>query len=330
MTSSACAHCGKAAERACTGCNDVPAIDDDINPIYYCSSACQKEDWQYHKKLCKRLQIRKLFYRAGSVLQEMFYMYREKMFDKLITRMEKSQGHLIVYEGRYNPVITTETDCLIPFPTQLCQTEEDRKSVLVHLACDDASIASSLSECCGVVKNQKLHMIDVDILNNVHNPEFEHEFLRIKLLNGGEEFALDLSSAQYGYFEPIVPWKTYIHNRISTYITHQQFNYFGGTKYRLLAERGHKDIKGIVASLNAESCQELMSSTKKWEEENGMSIMKMLKLPLREFKMKENQLVGFMAKNLGEYHTWLRERAEKGKAKKAAHAGGNAKETKAR
>ena len=66
-------------------------------------------------------------------------MYREKMFDKLIARIDKTEGRLVIHEGRYNPQITAETDCLVPFPEKLCQTEKDKKSVLVHLACDDAS-----------------------------------------------------------------------------------------------------------------------------------------------------------------------------------------------
>ena len=102
-SSPACAHCGKSAERACTGCKDAPAVDGDVKPTHYCSSACQKEDSQYRKALCK------------------------------------TEGRLIVYEGRYKPRITAEMDCLIPFPAKLCQAENDKKSVLVHLVCDDAS-----------------------------------------------------------------------------------------------------------------------------------------------------------------------------------------------
>ena len=67
------------------------------------------------------------------------YKYREMMFDKLIARIDKTEGRLIVYEGRYKPRITAEMDCLIPFPAKLCQAENDKKSVLVHLVCDDAS-----------------------------------------------------------------------------------------------------------------------------------------------------------------------------------------------
>ncbi|KAH7386503.1 hypothetical protein BKA64DRAFT_711727 [Cadophora sp. MPI-SDFR-AT-0126] len=323
-----CAHCGKAAERACSGCKDVPAIDDDIKPIYYCSPSCQKEDWQHHKTLCKRLQTRKLFYRAGSILQEIFYMYREKMFDKLIARIDKSQGRLIIHEGRYNPLITADIDCLIPFPANLCQTEEDKKSVLVHLACDDASawlhdilkytlagIASNIVEVRGVVQNKKLEIIAIDVLGNLQNTDFEHEFLKIKLVNGGEEYGLDLSSAQFGYYEPIVPWRQYLQTRISKLVSRQQFNYPGGARDRLVAGKGDTDVEGLVAGLNMESSRALVSSTKEWESETNMTILKMLKLPHQEFKMMEKQLVDFIADNLEWYLTFLREKAGKAKAK---------------
>ena len=172
----------------------------------------------------------------------------------------------------------------------------------------------NIAEVRGVVKNKKLEMIAVDIQDNVQDTDFEHEFLKVRLMDGGEEFALDLSSAQYGYFEPVVPWREYLQTHVLRLVTRQHFNYFGGAKQRLLAERGHEDINGIVANLNAESSQELFSSTKDWEKENGMTILKMLKLPREEFEMKQKLLVAFIAENLGQYHAWLKERCEKDKA----------------
>lgn len=66
-------------------------------------------------------------------------MYREKLFDKYIERIEKRDGRLVLYEGQYKTLVTAQTDCLIPFPDNLCQTPEEKLSVLAHLSCDDAS-----------------------------------------------------------------------------------------------------------------------------------------------------------------------------------------------
>tara|TARA_R110002060_G_scaffold48124_2_gene59064 strand:- start:379 stop:960 length:582 start_codon:yes stop_codon:yes gene_type:complete len=188
-------------------------------------------------------------------------------------------------------------------------------------------IAANIFEVHGAVRSRKLDMVAVDILNNVQDTDFEHEFLKGKLMNGGEEYALDLSSAQYGYFEPVDPWREYFQTRVSKLAARQHFEYFGDAKQSLLAERGDKDVKGIDASLNAESSQELLSSTEEWQKENSMTIMKMLKLPLEDFEMKQKLWVDFIADNLGQYHAWLRERAEKDKAE-ATGAAQTCKQTK--
>ncbi|KAL5331998.1 hypothetical protein ACEPPN_001541 [Leptodophora sp. 'Broadleaf-Isolate-01'] len=333
-----CAHCGKGAERACTGCKDAPAIDGDVKPIHYCTPACQKEDWQYHKKLCKRLQTRKLLYRAGSVLQEMFYMYREKLFDKYIERIEKRDGRLVLYEGQYKTLVTAQTDCLIPFPDNLCQTPEEKLSVLAHLSCDDASawlhdilkyilvgIAADICETRCVTKNKKLDIIAVNADDSVQDTDFGHEFLIIKLVHGGEQYAMDLSSAQHGHFEPVVPWKKYFESRVLKLLQRPQFNHFGGVRERLTAETGRTSVVQILLGLNVESSKALLHSTKNWEKECNMPIISLLKLPFPEFKRKEKLLVESIGDTLGRFHDRLRKGAEKHKeeVEKALAAGGD-------
>jgi hypothetical protein len=98
---------------------------------------CQTADWKAHKTTCRRLKTRKSFYRAGELLQEVFYLYREKLFDKLIDRIEHRDGKMYIHEGRYSQLLT-EYDRLVPFPTSLCQDSQDKKALLAHISCDDA------------------------------------------------------------------------------------------------------------------------------------------------------------------------------------------------
>ncbi|KAK0111679.1 hypothetical protein ONS95_002024 [Cadophora gregata] len=42
-----------------------------------------------------------------------------------------------------------------------------------------------------------------------------HQLFRVRLNGSNEHFALDLSSAQYGYYDPVVPFDTYATDRSS-------------------------------------------------------------------------------------------------------------------
>lgn len=138
-----CAACHEPAAKHCSGCNDTPL---EAEAIYYCSAACQKSDWAAHKALCKRLQTRKAFYRAGETLQLIFYRYREALFDKLVARFEHKGADLLIHEGVYSLALNEhgvlfqpELGMLFPFPAHLLPSTHDKYAVLCHLACEDAA-----------------------------------------------------------------------------------------------------------------------------------------------------------------------------------------------
>ena len=80
-----------------------------------------------------------MLYRAGDVLQEIFYIYREKLNIQRLGRIEKEGSKLYVHlkdptEEELNTLLTEES-IMRPFPRGLCETEEDKKAILVHRAC---------------------------------------------------------------------------------------------------------------------------------------------------------------------------------------------------
>lgn len=57
--SSQCSRCGKAAQLACKACKDLPAVlRNKTMMTWYCSKACQKDDWNVHKPRCKEVKAR--------------------------------------------------------------------------------------------------------------------------------------------------------------------------------------------------------------------------------------------------------------------------------
>lgn len=101
-----CSYCNKDAKLCCTACKDVPSNSFAItfqegNSTWYCSAECQKADRPSHQKKCQILKERKKLYRAGDILQAMLYMYREKMYDKVLAKIERQDGKTVLHEGVY-------------------------------------------------------------------------------------------------------------------------------------------------------------------------------------------------------------------------------------
>ena len=66
-------------------------------------------------------------------MQQLFYIYQEEAFEKLITKVEKDGNTMYFYEG-----LEYGSRMLIPFPRHLFASEADRHVVLSYKACTDA------------------------------------------------------------------------------------------------------------------------------------------------------------------------------------------------
>jgi hypothetical protein len=138
-----CARCGAESKRACKGCKDPPIFPKcSIKSvcIYYCSPKCQEADWESHKRLCKNVQTRKYLCKSRVLLQEIFYIYREIVFDNLILKIEKrGDGKMYLHGGPYYTSLESQFDILAKFPSDLCENERDKQAILAYLACNEAS-----------------------------------------------------------------------------------------------------------------------------------------------------------------------------------------------
>lgn len=126
-----CAQCFKPATQTCKGCAQDIGDGTTLN-THYCNTACQKAHWKDHKVACNKLAIRKQLYRAGGIIQEVFYGYREAVFDKLIDKVEREGSNLHCYEGQYGWRI------LVPFRADLFPNHRDKQAMLTYKACNDA------------------------------------------------------------------------------------------------------------------------------------------------------------------------------------------------
>jgi hypothetical protein len=144
-----------------------------------------------------------------------------------------------------------------------------------------------------------------------YNYFLTHQIIHVTLKNGGGDYIIDLTGAQYGYYDPVIEYGEYFPSRA-------QFNniisydrpppYFGGTKAFLWEMARQSLIRGTkidghgrqcvavgvteaVQLLNKETCQCVMGGTSEWEKEQNMSPEAMWKLSQDEFEERKLDLV---------------------------------------
>ncbi|PMD46813.1 hypothetical protein L207DRAFT_524161 [Hyaloscypha variabilis F] len=223
-----CVVCQKTATQRCNACKLSPRFDGTFESIYYCMAHCQKADWKNHKKICNRLRARKSLQHAAHLLQEIFYIYREKIFDKYIVKIDKKHEKLYIHEGLY-PESSTAYEYIMPFPYKLFHNESDKRAVLVHWACDDAvgwmqevveyvlaDIVSQITELIVKPKNNKRVIIAIAVDGEEQNAPRDqgHSVWKVTLKTNKEDYVLDFSSAQFGYYEPVTPFGEYLEHRV--------------------------------------------------------------------------------------------------------------------
>lgn len=113
-------------------------MEGNTTPTYYCGVDCQRAAWKAHKIECRAANDRKLLYRGGNMLQDLFYHLREVLFDNSIEKVVKKGNQLTVYEttGDY---ATKQHLPFWPLPREGLDEDHDKAAVLTYWACSDAT-----------------------------------------------------------------------------------------------------------------------------------------------------------------------------------------------
>ena len=116
--------------------------------------------------------------------------------------------------------------------------------------------------------------------------------------HGGGDFALDLTGAQDGYFDPVVPWSTYHQSRIENFVPDHHNLRFGTSKECYDGKRNTKGWEGSFYRANLKAGRIMFAALKAWEEENKTTIRDILKLPEDSFARVRGEVVEKIRKNL--------------------------------
>jgi len=114
-------------------CEDSPFNED--SDARYCSQACQEEDECNNRNDCQDIDVREGLYRASFLLQQIFYMCREKMYDRPINAIQYVDDLMILHFNR-TEIDTPIDNRLLQFLEVHCRTAEDRASLLSYMGCN--------------------------------------------------------------------------------------------------------------------------------------------------------------------------------------------------
>ncbi|PVH78503.1 hypothetical protein DL98DRAFT_590246 [Cadophora sp. DSE1049] len=307
--------CGKPCDGLCAGCCDTPGQQD----TYYCSSQCQDADRPSHVQMCKAVNTLRTLHRATESVQDIYYMYRAKMFDRLVTSIEKTEegGHtqLTVHENRSSRP-TNDLDYLHKLSHKLFDEEyqddednenKDKKAILTHGVSAQSIvwmhdlIGYFLASCAYTISEQRVTPVpgnrSVLSVDSKGYPDLfprDHFILAITLLNAAGTYAFDLCGAQYGYFETLTPFSDYSTRGLAN-APPTPFSGKHSIRWGVDCLRNEQSHRGALTRINLLASEKLVSGAVEWEKEYGTRISTMLQASPEVFQNRKEGLIHYLA-----------------------------------
>ncbi|KAH7386505.1 hypothetical protein BKA64DRAFT_145002 [Cadophora sp. MPI-SDFR-AT-0126] len=321
--------CGTPCDGRCAGCCDTPGQQD----TYYCSPTCQGTDRPSHVQICKAVNTLRTLHRAAESLQEIYYMYRAKMFDRRVTNFEKTEegGHtqLIIHEDRSGRQ-TNDLGYLHKLSHELFGEEyqddednenKDKRVILTHGVSAQSIvwmhdlIGYFLAGCAYTISEQKVTPVPGNIsvlsVDSRGYPDMfprEHFILVITLQNAAGTYAFDLCGAQYGNFETLIPFSKYSSRGLAN-VPPTPFSGKHSIRWGVDCLHSEQSRRGALTRVNLLASDKLVSGAVEWEKEYGTRISTMLQASPEVFQNRKEGLLHYLAY---EVQTRLDDMATKG------------------
>lgn len=294
-----CAHCREAATQVCNGCHKAPDVEGGhIETVWYCSAKCQKADWRFHKNDCKKAQARRSLYRVAETAKLAFFRLVERTFDLDVIGVEAKGDTLYVWEGPKDRSIFN------PFPSEYLNSDQDKQAAMAWMNCGssedyvhvlvEAMLQDVPFEVAEVLVSKVKYLRRVVVIepdgHESDSSKSEHVVFKITI-NEDENYALDVTGAQFGFYDPVIPWISYQQTRIETLGEIRPLKYLRDS-HRLPSQDFSKK-KGWDATrkaLNRQFSKIFGSASKSWQVKNG-AFPAMLKLRKETFRKRQGELL---------------------------------------
>ena len=144
---------------------------------------------------------------------------------------------------------------------------------------------------------------------------FRHTIWRVDIPDKGS-YALDIASAQYGYYTPLYPWAEYMKQRVESVVTVHPFGLFKNlyeeqvSKVKPLqssaSERVEAGLYTTVLYFSMKFMNRLNTEVQEWlKKQVWTNFDKMLRMAPREFEEKQTGLIKDIDFYLQDFKEWL-------------------------
>lgn len=135
--------------------------------------------------------------------------------------------------------------------------------------------------------------------------DFRHDVYQLSLRRGGGQFILELTGAQYGYYEPVIPFTQFMSNRVALEKKRPVVTAFGASQ--IWFEEQTRKTNEFVWPVNTAVSKCLLRQTKIWMERNNMTVKKLLKLDHGAYEASKKGILELVAADI---HAFLKSTGE--------------------
>ncbi|KAI1735529.1 hypothetical protein F4680DRAFT_452800 [Xylaria scruposa] len=220
-----CANCGKPdVGAACSGC--LVNLDSHVvMKTAYCDKACQTQHWKEHKSQCLG---RKKICRAVSLIYDLFVMFlKTAWIDKQVVGITEKQGIVNIILDQPHEWAYQGKPFVCRFPSDTASSEEHALAALFDSECQQL-----LSTCQGLLNLlllplcRTLHEVHITP-RNAHRPTcnirydtalntmYTQHIVFCATLKSGEQIAIDIGGAQFGWRETVAQWEVWTSHRVA-------------------------------------------------------------------------------------------------------------------
>ena len=137
----------------------------------------------------------------------------------------------------------------------------------------------------------------------------EHVVFKITI-NEDEDYALDVTGSQFGFYDPLTPWASYQQDRIETLGRIQPLSRLRDSQRPPNKKPNQKNKGGATTkALNDQSAETFASALKSWGEKNG-TFAAGLKLREEYFRKAQGELLDFVDEHASSRKKQLQEAKE--------------------
>ncbi|CAK4033011.1 Hypothetical predicted protein [Lecanosticta acicola] len=283
---------------------------------YYCSTKCQSAHKKIHDGVCINMNIRKELLRSGELLKTIFFQLRKATYDIKVRAVGKNeQGTILVFEDEY--AANYGDGPLYPFPRAFADGSNEERALLAYLSCSDIFIfldelSKSLLGGITTVMQEADFGFDQDrfLVRRISpygraedHSRYMHSALAIEAKDG-EAYIVDVSGAQYGQHQTVVPFGQYMSDFATKIIKITSHGHMA-LKARAVHE-GYRDrpvdisawMSGTAGNFDYRPLQmqykvkeRILAAVKEWEMLNNLTLHDLLGCDQERFEACKSSLL---------------------------------------